>query len=306
MKNSKNLIIILGCSLLILAILAGILIKGNHKKEAVRSNVEASTPTTETGDAKNLNEPGDAATYYNSDKPENSMVEAADNADSETPETVKDMTGTSSDPDGYSDNGETPDNAGDNTNENSAEVETVKDEINPEKYEIIWLGDSLTQGSLGDDNHNENNPQAPWRVLKEISGRNVAGCGFFGYTAHDIFWTYGEYNGVKDPGIIYVYWVGSNDFHESPDNIKYVIEEIDRFNNNVGISRFLVLGTTNRHDMDPNAYIPINQCFAEYYGEKYLDIMPYVEFGDDGVHLTADSYHKVAEAVYAKLKELYL
>ena len=34
--------------------------------------------------------------------------------------------------------------------------------------------------------------------------------------------------------------------------------------------------------------------------------MPYVAYGEDGIHLTADSYRKVAEAVYAKLKELYL
>jgi hypothetical protein len=171
--------------------------------------------------------------------------------------------------------------------------------------DIVWLGDSLTQGSLGDDNRNENNPQAPWRVLGEISGLDVAGCGFYGHKTHDIFWLYGEYNGVKDPRITYVYWVGSNDFFDSPDNIGTVIEEIDRFNENVGITKYLVLGTTNRGDMDPNAYIGINEVFEKTYGDKYLDIMPYVEFGPDKVHLTEASYRKVAEAVWEKLKILY-
>lgn len=168
-------------------------------------------------------------------------------------------------------------------------------------WDVIWLGDSLTQGSLGDDNHNKDNPQAPWRVLGEISGRNVTGVGFYGYTAHDIFWAYGEYDGIKDPDITYVYWVGSNDFHDSPDNIKYVIEETDRFNANAGITKYLMLGTTNRGDMDPNAYIGINKGLEDHYGDRYLDIMPYVEFGPDSVHLTEASYRSIAEAVYNKL-----
>lgn len=171
-------------------------------------------------------------------------------------------------------------------------------------YDVIWIGDSLTQGSLGDDNHNKNNPQAPWRVLGEISGKNVTGVGFYGYKTHDIFWAYGEYDGIKDPNITYVYWVGSNDFHDSPDNIKYVIEETDRFNSNAGITKYIMLGTTNRGDMDPNAYISINKGLEDYYGDRYLDIMPYVEFGPDGVHLTEASYRKIAGAVYDKLRSM--
>ena len=172
-------------------------------------------------------------------------------------------------------------------------------------FDIIWLGDSLTQGSLGEDNKNENNPHAPWRVLGEISGLNVTGCGFYGHRACEIFWLYDKYNGVRDPRITYVYWVGSNDFFDSPDNIKNVIEEIDRFNENTGITKYLVLGTTNRGDMDPNAYIGINKVFEETYGDRYLDIMPFVEFGSDGVHLTEASYRKVAEAVWEKLRQDY-
>lgn len=167
--------------------------------------------------------------------------------------------------------------------------------------DIIWLGDSLTQGSLGDDNFNENNPQAPWRVLAEISGCRVSGYGYYGYRTHDILWKFGEEGGIKDPGIVYIFWVGSNDFHDSPDEVKYVIEETDRFNGNAGITRYLMLGTTNRGDMAPDAHIGINSQLKEHYGEKYLDIMPYVEYGPDNIHLTESSYRKIAEAVYDKL-----
>ena len=180
------------------------------------------------------------------------------------------------------------------------------DQAEPERHvpDIVWIGDSLTQGSLGDDNHDQNNPQAPYRVLGDISGLDVSGVGFFGYKTHDIFWAYGEYNGIKDPDIVYIYWVGSNDFYESVDNIDNVIDEIDRFNQNIGVKRYLVLGTTNRGDMDPAAYIPLNRRLSNTYGDRYLDIMPYVEYGSDGIHLTEESYAAVAQAVYDKLKAM--
>ena len=169
---------------------------------------------------------------------------------------------------------------------------------------IVWLGDSLTQGSLGDDNHNKDNPQAPWRVLADISGWSVEGYGYYGYNTHDILWKFGEDGGEKDPSRIYIFWVGSNDFYASPANIDNVIEEIDSFMEKGNLDKYLVLGTTNRGDMDPDAYKEINRQFAETYGDNYLDIMP-VEYGYDGVHLTEASYKAVAEAVYDKLRELY-
>ena len=174
---------------------------------------------------------------------------------------------------------------------------------NSDLPDIIWIGDSLTQGSLGDDNHNNNNPQAPWRVLGEISGLKVIGVGFYGYTTHNIFWAYSEYNGLRDPQVTYVYWVGSNDCHESPDNVKNVIEETDRFNANNGITDFLMLGTTDRSDMPAEYADSFNKALSDYYGDKYLDILPYVEYGPDGVHLTEESYAAVARAVYEKLSK---
>lgn len=170
---------------------------------------------------------------------------------------------------------------------------------------VVWIGDSLSQGSLGDNNFNKNNPQAPWRVLGDISGWEVWGAGFYGYNTSDILWAYSEYNGIRDPGYIYVFWVGSNDFRESPDNVDSVIEQTDSFITNNSIDKYLILGTTNRGDMDPNAYIGINRRLSERYGDRYLDIMPYVKYGYDGVHLTEDSYAAIAEAVYQKLTQLY-
>lgn len=171
--------------------------------------------------------------------------------------------------------------------------------------DVVWLGDSLTQGSLGWDNNNKDNPQAPWRVLADISGWNVTGAGYFGYRTDEIFWSYTEFGGVKDPSSIYVFWVGSNDFARSVDNIYPVMDSIDHFMEIDNLKKYLVLGTTNRGDMDPNAYKGINQKFEEKYGDNYLDIMPYVEYGPDNIHLTESSSKAVAEAVYNKLKELY-
>ena len=187
--------------------------------------------------------------------------------------------------------------------EETAPTEAPADK-DPSMPDIVWLGDSLTQGSLGPDNGNENNPQAPWRILAQMSGANVDGWGLFGYNTHDILWVFSENDGIRDPAVTYIFWVGSNDFHDSPDNIGNVISEIDQFNNNAGITKYLVLGTTNRGDMEEGFHIPVNNAFAARYGDQYLDIMPYVEFGPDKVHLTEDSYRKVAEAVYDKLKSL--
>lgn len=201
-------------------------------------------------------------------------------------------------------NDTSPDNAEENQPPAASNAETVykgeKDHV-----DVVWLGDSLTQGSLGWDNNNKDNPQAPWRVLADISGWNVTGAGYFGYKTDDIFWSYTEFGGVKDPSSIYVFWVGSNDFAQSVDNIVPVMDSIDHFMEIDGLKKYLVLGTTNRGDMDPNAYKGINEQFEKRYGDNYLDIMPYVEYGPDNIHLTENSSGAVAEAVYNKLKELY-
>ncbi len=170
---------------------------------------------------------------------------------------------------------------------------------------VVWLGDSLTQGSLGDDNNNENNPQAPWRVLMDLSGYDVEGFGYFGLYAHDILWKWGDEGGVKDKDTVYIFWVGSCDFRDSADNVSKVIDEIDTFLRNGYLDRYLVLGTTDRPELGREGAIKVNDAFRERYKDKYLDILEYVEYGPDNLHLTEASYHDIAEAVYDKLKSTY-
>ncbi|MCR5507406.1 MAG: hypothetical protein K6F34_01835 [Lachnospiraceae bacterium] len=170
---------------------------------------------------------------------------------------------------------------------------------------VVWLGDSLTQGSLGQDNGNIDNPQAPWRVLADISGYDVEGFGYYGLFAHDILWKWGEEGGEKHPDTVYVFWVGSCDFRDSADNVESVIKDIDTFLQNASLDKYLVLGTTDRHELGGDGAIAVNRRFEERYGKKYLDILAYVEYGPDNLHLTEASYAKVAEAVYEKIRILY-
>ena len=190
---------------------------------------------------------------------------------------------------------------------------------------IVWLGDSLTQGSLGDDNDNFAN--APYLRLAELSRRNVEGYGFYGYNTHDIFWVYSDEaheNQRKDPNKTYIFWVGSNDWvvnGVANDNAAPVISEIDRFVASGGINNFLVLGTTARHELrsdsegtegaaeaETNVYETINSQLREHYGIRYLDVNPAIPisggYGPDNVHLTQQSYDDVADLVDRKLKEL--
>ncbi len=171
--------------------------------------------------------------------------------------------------------------------------------------EIVWIGDSLTQGSLGDDNHNTNNPQAPYKVFAEMTDIPVRGYGYYGYNAHDCFWKYGEDGGSKNTDNLYVLWVGSNDWVANPTDVETVIAEIDKFIDDGSLKDYLILGTTNRLELIQNdAYQTINKALEEKYQSRYLDIISCVEFSEDGVHLTEQSYADIATAVMDKLVDL--
>lgn len=297
----KNILIIISAILMIM------LIPGCSGQNATASNGN----TADSNPTEQINEDGSTSlTAANAEDIKDYEVTGNENAAEDTAEnTSSDMSEGSSDTEAAQSEEPTV-GTEDQQEENEWDVPPEnKDPQNQDKTgtddpEIIWIGDSLTQGSLGDNNFNKDNPQAPWRILGEISGRNVAGVGFFGYKTSDIFWAYTEYNGIKDPNATYVYWVGSNDFRASVDSVPDVIQETDKFTGSVGTNKYIFLGTTNRSDMDPNAYIGINKQLEEHYGDRYLDIMPYVEYGADGVHLTEASYRKIAEAVYDKLKKM--
>ena len=176
---------------------------------------------------------------------------------------------------------------------------------------IVWIGDSMTQGSLGHNNDNVAN--APYVRLMALCGVPVEGVGLYGYNTHDIFWTYtdaGQLGRTVDKDKTYILWVGSNDWAQggvgNTDTAK-VIAEIDRFLNLEGpVKNYIVIGTTSRYEL-AGLYPVINKALSDHYGVHYLDVINAIGpngYGPDGIHLTQAAYDSVAGAVYTKLKAL--
>lgn len=183
--------------------------------------------------------------------------------------------------------------------------------------EIVWLGDSLTQGSLGSDGDNIDN--SPAVRLQELSGHIVDGYGFYGYNSHDIFWVYRDEtqkNQSVDSNKIYLFWVGSNDWvvdGNPNDNVGPVIEEIDRVIDAGGLEDYLVLGTTARIELRTDngdgilMYESVNKKLKDYYKDHYLDVIEAISdngYGPDDIHLTQNAYDNVASLVNMKLIEM--
>ncbi|MCR5831061.1 MAG: SGNH/GDSL hydrolase family protein [Lachnospiraceae bacterium] len=187
----------------------------------------------------------------------------------------------------------------------------VPDTSDPKTKAIVWLGDSLTQGSLGDNN--DNLPGAPYETLKKFVNVPVEGYGLYGTNTHDIFWAYRDedhFNQKVDPDKTYIFWVGSCDW--CPDeganaNTAPVIAEIDNFiAQNGGVKNYIVIGTTSRHRLG-DLYIPINKDLAAHYGQHYMDCIDIINqygYSPDRTHLSQATYDAVAKAVYEKLKTL--
>ncbi|MBO4903867.1 MAG: SGNH/GDSL hydrolase family protein, partial [Lachnospiraceae bacterium] len=176
---------------------------------------------------------------------------------------------------------------------------------------IVWLGDSLTQGSLGDDNDNLAN--APYVKLQSLVPDKVEGYGLYGYNTHDIFWVYRDenhYHQSVDPNKIYIFWVGSNDWcpiDGENTNTAPVIAEIDSFLQSGGVKDYIVMGTTQRWRLGLERAQIINAALASHYGSHYMDVIDIIArngFSEDNTHLSQASYDAIAEAVYDKLKEL--
>ncbi|MCR4654713.1 MAG: hypothetical protein K5770_00560 [Lachnospiraceae bacterium] len=190
----------------------------------------------------------------------------------------------------------------------------VSEELSGKPVGIVWLGDSLTQGSLGDMDDNLDN--APYVKLQGLCGDRafVEGFGYYGFVSDDIFWRYGhDYTGgeAKNPEKVYVIWVGSNDFALAQDKstvVPKVEAEIDKF---VGdkISKYIVLSHLPRAESMPGDwYKEINAELKAHYKDRFLDITSCAGIPDgflpDKVHLTQESYDNVAGAVYSKLLEM--
>ena len=180
---------------------------------------------------------------------------------------------------------------------------------NPNAQPIVWIGDSLTQGSLGGDG--DNLPNAPYEKLKKKVSVPVEGYGLYGCNTHDIFWAFmdsGHYNQTIDPKKTYIFWVGSNDWviDGTPNfDTSGVIAEIDRFLALEGtVNNYIVIGTTARYELG-DMYKTINASLANKYGIHYLDVIDVIGpngYGPDKIHLTQKAYDAVANAVYKKLK----
>lgn len=180
---------------------------------------------------------------------------------------------------------------------------------------VVWIGDSLTQGSLGDIDDNLAN--APYVTLSQLTGLKVEGFGYYGYNTHDIMWCYRDEtqaNQTVDPSKVYVFWVGANDWVH--DGI--VSTEVDGVNAEVdailakGVEDYIVIGTIARKELREKidnriAYEIINDKLEEKYGEHYMDVIDIITetgYGPDDVHLRQEAYDRVAGAVRDKLKSL--
>ncbi|MCR5107952.1 MAG: hypothetical protein K6B28_07280 [Lachnospiraceae bacterium] len=183
---------------------------------------------------------------------------------------------------------------------------------------IVWLGDSLTQGSLGD--MDDNLPNAPYEKLKQLSGANVEGYGYYAFKTEEILWSYtaeNVANQVPDPEKIYVFWVGSNDFvhvgSSTNTDVDFVADQIDKFVTNNALDKYIVLGTTSRWELRENEEHPrqsdiINRLMSERYGDRFLNVDTILNddtsYVFDSIHLTQEAYDGVAALVYEKLKSM--
>ncbi len=192
----------------------------------------------------------------------------------------------------------------------ATDINAAEDNSTKKPSAIVWLGDSLTQGSLGDDNDNLAN--APYEKLRKMVNVPVEGYGMYGYNTHDIFWVYtdeSQLNQKIDPDKAYIFWVGSNDWAPA-DSVNSdtapVIAEIDSFIARGGLKNYIVLGTTSRWRLG-DLYIPINNDLAAHYGSHYMDVIDIINkygYSPDNTHLSQESYDAIAAAVYEKLKAL--
>lgn len=185
------------------------------------------------------------------------------------------------------------------------------------KYDtVVWLGDSITQGSLG--NPDDNLENAPYVTLRKLSGLNVEGYGFYGYNTNDIFWVYRDEtqkNQKVDNSKLYIFWVGSNDWvldSGSNCDVAPVMERIDSFIASGNLKDYIIMGATARIGLRGEyngkpLYDIINAELSKHYGSHFLDIQKTITmngFGPDNTHLKQDAYDRVAGAVYDKLKEM--
>lgn len=185
---------------------------------------------------------------------------------------------------------------------------TIK--VTPMEPDYVWLGDSLSQGSLGHRDDNLDN--APYLRLQSTLERAVEGYGLYGERTNFILNTYlSRHANTVDPGKVYIFWVGSNDWvidGKPNGNTAPVIRQIDAFlQKGRTAGKYIVIGTTKRHRL-VDYYVGINKDLKDHYKDHYLDVIDIIDnaggFGPDRTHLTQSAYDAVADAVYAKMQEM--
>lgn len=198
-------------------------------------------------------------------------------------------------------------------------ISDVDDEIKSDEIDnptIVWLGDSLTQGSLGDEY--DNLIGAPCVILMNKYGLAVEGYGFYGNNTNDVLWRYKDEtqeNQTVDNNKVYIFWLGSNDWvvgGEPNTDAQSVIAKLDEFINNGKLDKYIIMGTTARYELRVEEdgklmYEIINDELENHYKEHYMDVIDIIGedgYGPDNIHLTAPTYEKVAEMVYNRLLEM--
>ena len=188
----------------------------------------------------------------------------------------------------------------------------------PQTTAIHWLGDSLTQGSLGEDG--DNIAGAPYKRLEKdlqsggFTEVGVEGLGLYGKKTGYILEKY-KNNHTVSPDIVYVFWVGSNDWVDwGADPVvntdtSGVIKKIDRFLlSEAGFcGKYIVIGTTDRKTLGRDNAITINKALKSHYKNHYVDILAIIDkcgYSSDKTHLSQRSYNAIADMIYEKIREM--
>lgn len=210
---------------------------------------------------------------------------------------------------------EQEENTGEETEQSveQGEPELSENEKNPT---IVWLGDSLTQGSLGDEY--DNLIGAPCVILMNNYNLNVEGYGFYGNNTGAVLWRYTDEtqeNQVRDPAKVYIFWLGSNDWvidGQPNTDAESVITRLDDFISYGKIDKYIIMGTTARYELRVQEsgkpmYEIINDKLENHYKNHYMDVIDIIGddgYGPDEIHLKAKTYEDVAQMVYNKLIEM--
>ena len=140
----------------------------------------------------------------------------------------------------------------------------------PQTTAIHWLGDSLTQGSLGEDG--DNIAGAPYKRLEK-----------------DL-----QSGGFTEVGV---------------EGLGLYGKKIDRFLlSEAGFcGKYIVIGTTDRKTLGRDNAITINKALKSHYKNHYVDILAIIDkcgYSSDKTHLSQRSYNAIADMIYEKIREM--